>query len=125
MDRTPPEVIHEIEKVLKSKLSSVVTQNFTAVGGVKSLVEVLNWVDRQTEKTILESLTENNPELAEEVKKLMFVFEDIALLDDSSIQKVLREVDTKELALALKGVNDDVQKCIFKNMSERASNMLK
>lgn len=125
MDRTPPEVIREIEKVLQAKLSSVVTQSFTAVGGVKALVEVINWVDRTTEKMILESLQENNPELCDEVKKLMFVFEDIVMLDDASIQKVLREVETKELGLALKGVNEDVQNRIFKNMSERAANMLK
>jgi flagellar motor switch protein FliG len=126
MDRTPPEVIREIEKVLERKLSNaVITQGFTAAGGVKSLVEVLNWVDRTTEKTILESLTETSPELADEVKKLMFVFEDIIMLDDASIQKVLREVDTKELALALKGVGEEVQTRIFKNMSERASTMLK
>ncbi len=126
MDRTPPEVVREIEKVLERKLSSaVVTQNFTAVGGVKSLVEVLNWVDRTTEKTILESLSENNPDLAEEVKKLMFVFEDVVMLDDSSIQKVLREVDGKELALALKGISEEVQSRIYRNMTERAATMLK
>ncbi len=126
MDRTPPEVIREIERVLERKLSSsVVTQAFSAVGGVKSLVEVLNWVDRTTEKTILESLSENSPELADEVKKLMFVFEDVIMLDDSAIQKVLREVDGKELALALKGVGEEVQNRIYKNMSERASTMLK
>jgi len=126
MDRTPPEVIREIERVLERKLSSaVVTQTLTAAGGVKTLVEVLNWVDRTTEKTILENLTETSPELAEEVKKLMFVFEDIILLDDASIQKVLREVDTKELSLALKGVGEEVQNRIFKNMSERAATMLR
>lgn len=126
MDRTPPEVIREIERVLERKLSSaVVTQAFTAAGGVKSLVEVLNFVDRTTEKTILENLSETSPELADEVKKLMFVFEDIILLDDSSIQKVLREVDAKELALALKGVGEEVQNRIYKNMSERASTMLR
>ncbi len=125
MDRTPPEVVREIERVLERKLSSVVSQSFTAVGGVKSLVEVLNFVDRSTEKTILESLSENNPELADEVKKLMFVFEDITLLDDAAIQKVLRDVDTKELALALKAVSDDVQNRIYKNMSERGASMLK
>ncbi|MCS6777756.1 MAG: flagellar motor switch protein FliG [Chloroherpetonaceae bacterium] len=126
MDRTPPEVIREIERVLERKLSgAMMTQTFSAVGGVKSLVEVLNFVDRTTEKTILESLSETSPELADEVKKLMFVFEDIILLDDASIQKVLREVDTKELALALKGVGEEVQQRIFKNMSERASTMLK
>jgi flagellar motor switch protein FliG len=125
MDRTPPEVVREIERVLQTKLSSVVSQSFTTVGGVKSLVEVLNCVDRQTEKTILESLSENNPELADEVKRMMFVFEDITTLDDASIQKVLREVDIKELALALKGIGEEVQQRIFKNMSERAANMLR
>lgn len=126
MDRTPPEVIREIEKVLERKLSSaVLAQAFTAVGGVKSLVEVLNFVDRTTEKTILESLTDNSPELADEIKKLMFVFEDILTLDDASIQKVMREVDGKELALALKGVGEEVQTRIFKNMSERAATMLR
>lgn len=126
MDRTPPEVIREIEKVLERKLSSaVMSQAFSSVGGVKSLVEVLNYVDRTTEKTILESLTDNSPELADEIKKLMFVFEDILTLDDASIQKVMREVDGKELALALKGVGEEVQTRIFKNMSERAATMLK
>jgi flagellar motor switch protein FliG len=126
MDRTPPEVVREIERVLERKLSSaVVSQTYSTVGGVKSLVEILNWVDRTTEKTILEHMNDTSPELAEEIKKLMFVFEDIILLDDASIQKVLRDVDTKELALALKGVGEEVQGRIFKNMSERASAMLK
>ncbi len=125
MDRTPPEVVKQIETVLEKKLSSIVGQTYTSVGGVKALVDVINFVDRQTEKTILESLTENNPELADEVKKLMFVFEDITTLDDSSIQKILREVEIKELGLALKAVSDDVQNRILKNMSERAANMLR
>jgi flagellar motor switch protein FliG len=126
MDRTPPEVVREIERVLERKLSSaVVSQTYSTVGGVKSLVEILNWVDRTTEKTILEHMNDTSPELAEEIKKFMFVFEDIILLDDASIQKVLRDVDTKELALALKGVGEEVQGRIFKNMSERASAMLK
>ena len=106
LDKTPPEVIREVEHILQRKLSSVVSTDFTHAGGVKSLVEVLNWVDRSTEKTILESLSENNPEIAEEVKKLMFVFEDIVLLDDRAIQQVLKEVDTKELSLALRGVGE-------------------
>lgn len=125
MDRTPPEVIREIERVLQAKMSSIVSQSYTAVGGLKSLVDVLNCVDRQTEKTILESLSENNPELAEEIKRMMFVFEDIVVLDDQSIQKILREVDIKELSLALKGISDEVANRIFRNMSERASNMLR
>ena len=125
LDKTPPEVIREVEKVLERKLSSVVSTDYTQAGGVKSLVEVLNWVDRGTEKTILESLSENNPEIAEEVKKLMFVFEDIIALDDRAIQQVLKEVDTKELSLALKGVGENVAARLFKNMSERAASMLK
>ncbi|MDQ2800021.1 MAG: flagellar motor switch protein FliG [Armatimonadota bacterium] len=125
LDKTPPEVIREVEQVLERKLSSVVSTDFSHAGGVKSLVEVLNWVDRSTEKTILESLSENNPEIAEEVKKMMFVFEDIIMLDDRAIQQVLKEVDTKELALALKGVGENTQIRIFKNMSERAASMMK
>ncbi len=125
MDRTPPEVIREVERVLQRKLSSVISTEMTSAGGVKSLVEVLNWVDRSTERTILESLSEQAPEVAEEVKKLMFVFEDIAGLDDRAIMQVLREVDSKELALALKGVNAQVADRIFKCMSERAGAMLR
>lgn len=125
LDKTPPEIIREVERVLERKLSTVVAQDFSHAGGIKSLVDVLNWVDRSTEKTILESLSENNPEIAEEVKKMMFVFEDITLLDDRAIQQVLKEVDSKELALALKGCGDNVQQRIYKNMSERAATMLK
>jgi flagellar motor switch protein FliG len=125
LDKTPPEVIREVESVLQKKLSSVVSTDFTHAGGVKSLVEVLNYVDRSTEKTIIESLSESNPEIAEEVKKNMFVFEDIILLDDRAIQMVLKEVDTKELAVALKGVGENTQVRIFKNMSERAAAMMK
>lgn len=125
LDKTPPEVIREVETVLQRKLSSVVSTDFSHAGGVKSLVEVLNWVDRSTEKTILESLSENSPEIAEEVKKMMFVFEDIIMLDDRAIQQVLKEVESKELSLALKGVGEAVQIRIFKNMSERAATMMK
>ncbi|MBT9175405.1 MAG: Flagellar motor switch protein FliG [candidate division WS2 bacterium] len=125
MDRTSPDVIKEIERVLERKLSTVLSQDYSAVGGVKSLVEVLNKVDRSTEKSILEALEEQNPDLAEEIKRLMFVFEDVVGLDDRSIQMVLREVDTKDLSLALKGSSEDVKKKIFKNMSERAQNILK
>ncbi len=125
LDKTAPEVIRDVERVLERKLSAVVAQDFSQAGGVKSLVEVLNCVDRGTEKTILESLSENNPDIAEAVKKMMFVFEDIILLDDRAIQQVLKEVDSKELSLALKAVGENVQQRIFKNMSERASSMLK
>ena len=125
MDRTSPEVIREIEKVLEKKLSSLSTQDFTIAGGVPTVVEILNRVDRSTERAIIESLEVDNPELAEEIKQLMFVFEDIILLDDRSVQLVVREVDTKELALAMKATNDDVTAKIYKNMSKRAADMLK
>ena len=101
MDRTSPEVLREVERVLERKLSSLVTQDFTTAGGVKAIVEVLNRVDRTTEKTIIETLEVDNPELTEEIKRLMFVFEDIVMLDDRSLQMVLREMDTKDLSLAL------------------------
>lgn len=125
MDRTAPEVIREIERVLERKLSSVINQDFTSAGGLRSLVDLLNQVDRATERTILETLEEQNPELADEVRRMMFLFEDIVVLDDRSIQQVLREVDTKELAVALKGTGDEVQEKIYANMSERAAAIIK
>lgn len=125
MDRTSPTIIREVERILERKFSSVMAQDFFNAGGIKSLVEVLNRADRSTEKTIIESLEEQNPDLAEEIKKLMFVFEDIILLDDRSLQRVLREVDNKELALALKGSNEEVKTKVFKNISERMGNMIK
>ena len=125
MDRTAPEVIHEIERVLERKLSSVLSQDFTSAGGLTALVDLLNQVDRGTERTILDSLEDQNPELAEEVRRLMFLFEDIVLLDDRSIQQVLREVDAKDLGVALKGSSDEVQEQIFRNMSQRAAETIK
>jgi flagellar motor switch protein FliG len=125
MDRTSPEVLREVERVLEKKLSTLSSEDYTAAGGVESIVDILNLVDRSTEKTIIESLEEEDPELAEEIKKRMFVFEDIVLLDDRAIQKVLREVDTTELAKALKAVDSEVQDKIFRNMSKRAATLLK
>jgi flagellar motor switch protein FliG len=125
MDRTSPEVLREVERVLEKKLSTLSSEDFTAAGGVDAIVEILNLVDRATEKGIIESLEEDSPELAEEIKKKMFVFDDIVLLDDRSIQKVFREVDGQELAKALKGVDQEVQEKVFKNMSKRAQTMLK
>jgi flagellar motor switch protein FliG len=125
MDRTSPEVLREVERVLEKKLSTLSSEDYTSAGGVESIVEVLNLVDRSTEKSIIESLEEEDPELAEEIKKRMFVFEDIVMLDDRAIQKVLREVDTSELAKALKSVDAEVQDKIFRNMSKRASQLLK
>ncbi|WP_028974872.1 flagellar motor switch protein FliG [Spirochaeta cellobiosiphila] len=125
MDRTTPEILREVERVLEKKLSTLSSEDYTQAGGVESIVEILNLVDRSTEKTIIESLEEDDPELAEEIKKRMFVFEDIVMLDDRAIQKVLREVDTNELAKALKAVDAEVQDKIFRNMSKRAAALLK
>ncbi|MGI5920211.1 MAG: flagellar motor switch protein FliG [Syntrophomonadaceae bacterium] len=125
MDTTSPDIIKEVERVLERKLSSIGPQELTNAGGVKSVVEIINRVDRGTEKTIMESLEVQDPELAEEIKKLMFVFEDIVIIDDRSVQRVLREVETQDLALALKGASSEVSQKIFSNMSTRASDMLK
>jgi flagellar motor switch protein FliG len=125
MDRTSPDVLREVERVLERKLSTLASEDFTSAGGIESIVEVLNNVDRGTEKIIIEALEEEDPELAEEIKKRMFVFEDIVLLDDRSIQKVLREVDTQDLAKALKGVDAEVQEKIYRNMSKRAASLLR
>jgi flagellar motor switch protein FliG len=125
MDRTSPDVLREVERVLEKKLSTLSSEDYTAAGGVDSIVEILNLVDRSSEKAIIETLEEDDPELAEEIKKRMFVFEDIVMLDDRAIQKVLREVDQQELAKALKSVDSEVQDKIFRNMSKRAASMLK
>lgn len=125
MDRTSPDVIKEVEKVLEQKLSSLVNQDYTIVGGVDSIVDILNTVDRGTEKHIMESLEIEDPELADEIRKKMFVFEDILSLDDRSVQRVLREVDNNELAVALKGSNEEVQNLIFNNLSKRLATMIK
>lgn len=121
LDRTSPEIIKEIEDVLERKLSNFVVQDFTSAGGVNSVVQILNRVDRGTEKGILETLEIQDPELADEIKRLMFVFEDIILLDDKDIQKVLRDVDQKDLALSLKGSSEEVGEKVKKNMSKRAA----
>ena len=125
MDRTSPEVIKEVEKVLESKLSSLVNQDYTIIGGVDAVVEILNTVDRGTEKHIMETLEIEEPELADEIRKKMFVFEDILLLDDRAIQRVLRDVDNGDLATALKGSNEEVQNAIFNNLSKRLAAMIK
>ena len=125
MDRTSPDVIKEVEKVLESKLSSLVNQDFAIIGGVDAVVEILNTVDRGTEKHIMETLEIEEPELADEIRKKMFVFEDILLLDDRAIQRVLRDVDNNDLAIALKGSNEEVQNAIFKNLSKRLGVMIK
>ncbi len=125
MDRTSPDVVKEVERVLERKLSSLINQDYTIVGGVDAIVNILNTVDRSTEKHIMESLEIEEPELADEIRKKMFVFEDIMLLDDRAIQRVLRDVDNNDLAIALKGANDEVQETIFRNLSKRLAAMIK
>jgi flagellar motor switch protein FliG len=126
MDRTSPEIIREVERVLERKLSSLTTQDFAAAGGLEAVVEVLNRVDRSTEKSIMETLGINDPQLAEEIKKRMFLFEDIVTLDDRSVQRILREVDlNRDLPMALKVASEEVKHKIFRNLSKRAVENLK
>ena len=125
MDRTSPDIVKEVEKVLESKLASLVNQDYTIIGGVDAVVDILNTVDRGTEKHIMETLEIEEPELADEIRKKMFVFEDILLLDDRAIQRVLRDVDNNDLGLALKGANEQVQTAIFNNLSKRLAVMIK
>ncbi len=124
MDRITPEVLREVERVLERKLSSVLGQDFTVAGGVDAVVDIINRVDRGTERNIMETLEEKDPDLAEEIKRRLFVFEDIIGLDDRSLQRVLREVDVKDLSLALKGATEELRQKFFKNMSKRAAEML-
>jgi len=125
MESTSPEVISEIEAVLERKLSSTVTQDFTETGGVDAVVEVLNGVDRSTEKTILDALEIQDPELAEEIRKRMFVFEDIITLDNRSIQRVIRDCENEDLILAMKVSSEEVKDILFKNMSQRMAESFK
>ncbi|WP_029165875.1 flagellar motor switch protein FliG [Aminiphilus circumscriptus] len=124
MDRITPEVLREVERVLERKLSSVLGQDFTIAGGIEAVVDIINRVDRGTERNIMEMLEEKDPDLAEEIKRRLFVFEDVIGLDDRSLQRVLREVDIKDLSLALKGATEELRQKFFKNMSKRASEML-
>ncbi|AFC31881.1 FliG [Paenibacillus mucilaginosus 3016] len=119
MDSTSPEVISQVERVLEQKLSATVTQDYTNAGGITSVVSILNGVDRGTERTILDSLEIQDPELAEEIKKRMFVFEDIVNIDDRSIQRIIRDIENADLQLALKVASEEVRESIFKNMSKR------
>lgn len=119
MSGTSPEVIMEVEQILESKLSTMAAIDTTQTGGVDAVVKILNGVDRGTERAILERLEMHDPELAEEIKKRMFLFEDIVLLDSRSIQRVIRDVDPKDLQLALKVASEEVQDTIYSNMSKR------
>jgi len=124
MERTSPEILKEVEAVLEEKLSTVFQQDFTQAGGVETVVNILNSVDRGTEKIILEELEKEDAELADEIRQRMFIFEDIISLDDAAIQRVIREVDSKDLAKALKGASEEVKERIFRNISKRAAEML-
>ncbi|WP_080846449.1 flagellar motor switch protein FliG [Cytobacillus gottheilii] len=119
MDSTSPEIINEVEQILERKLSATVTQDYTQTGGVEAVVDVLNGVDRATERTILDALEIQDPELAEEIKKRMFVFEDIVTLDNRAIQRIIRDCETEDLMLSLKVSSDEVKEIVFSNMSSR------
>lgn len=119
MEATSPDIVAEIEQVLEKNISTSLTEDYTEVGGIQSVVEVLNEVDRSTERTILDTLEIQSPELAEEIKKRMFIFDDIVILDNRAIQRIIREVDNEDLKLALRVASDEVKEVIFKNMSQR------
>ncbi len=124
MDRTSPEIIREVERVLETKVSTMVAQDFASVGGVDAVVEILNAVDRGTEKNILENLEIEDVELAENIKNKMFVFEDILTLDNRSIQRVLKDVDNGKLTIALKGSNEELKNALLSNISKRLAAMI-
>src|SRR5690606_25279223 len=125
MEQNNPEVINEVEKGLEARLANMISQSFEKIGGVETVAEMLNLVDRTTEKSIMEGLEAEDPDLVEEIRRLMFVFEDILLVNDKGIQAVLKEVDNDELALALKTASDELKEKIFRNMSERAATLIK
>jgi flagellar motor switch protein FliG len=125
MDRTSPEIIKEVESALEKKFASVMNVGLSEIGGVKHMAEILNEAERGTEKYILDELGKKDPVLTEEIRKRMFVFEDIATLDASSIQRFLREADSKDLLVALKGASKEVTEAFYNNMSSRMSEMLK
>jgi len=125
MEQTSPEVIAQVEKALESRLSAIVSQKLEKAGGIEAVAEILNLADRATEKSIMESLDEDDPELVEQIRRLMFVFEDIILVNDKGIQAVLKEIENETLALALKTASEELKEKIFKNMSERAVTLIK
>ncbi len=125
MDRTSPDVIREIEAILESKFSNILTQDYTSTGGIQAVVDILNSVDRGTEKHIMEELDAKDAELSEEIRRRMFVFEDIIILDNRSIQRIIREIDNSQWAIALKGASEEVKEVVFSNMSKRLAEMIK
>ena len=125
MEQTNPEVIREVEKGLEARLSNMLMQSMEKAGGVPTVAEMLNLADRATEKTIMEGLEGEDPDLVEQIRRLMFVFEDIMLVNDKGIQNVLKEVDNEELAIALRTASDELKEKIFSNMSERAASLIR
>jgi flagellar motor switch protein FliG len=125
MSQTSPEVIREVEKGLEQRMSSVMSQQFENAGGVSSVAEILNVIDRATERSLLENLAQDSPDLVDEIRRLMFVFEDIAKLGDKEIQTLLKNVESSQWAMAMKGTSEELKGKILKNMSKRASDMLK
>jgi flagellar motor switch protein FliG len=125
MDRISPDIVSEVQTGLRRKMASFLAREYSSIGGVNFLVRVLNQVDRSTERAILENLERLDPSMAEAVRRNMFVFEDIVQLDDRSIQRVLREVDSRDLVLALKGSNEEVRQAVFRNLSSRAAQTLR
>jgi len=125
MDSTPPDIVSNIERILEQKISSSLIDDYTQTGGIQSVVDVLNQVDRSTERTILETLEIQDPELSEEIKKRMFIFDDIVILDNRAIQRIIREVDNEDLMLALRAASDEVKELIFNNMSQRMEETFK
>lgn len=125
MDSTPPDIVTEIEHILEKNISSSLIEDYTQTGGIQAVVDVLNQVDRSTERTILDTLEIQDPELAEEIKKRMFIFDDIVILDNRAIQRIIREVDNDDLMLALRVASDEVKEVIFKNMSQRMAETFK
>jgi flagellar motor switch protein FliG len=125
MGRTSPDIIREVEQGLERRMSSVMSQSFERAGGVEAVAEILNVSDRATERALLDALREDDPQLVEEIRRLMFVFEDVTKFTDKDIQTVLKNVETSQWALALKGASDSLREKILKNMSERAAEMLK
>ncbi|WP_188205803.1 flagellar motor switch protein FliG [Alkalibacillus aidingensis] len=125
MDSTSPEIVNEVEHLLEKKLSATVTEDYTETGGIESIVNILNNVDRSTERTILDDLEIQDPELAEEIKKRMFVFEDIVTLDNRAIQRIIRETENEDLLLAIKVASDEVKEVLYNNMSQRMAETMR
>ncbi len=125
MEQTNPEVIREVELGLESRLSSMIMHSMEKVGGVNTVAEILNLCDRNTEKAIMEGVESEDPELVEEIRRLMFVFEDVKMIDDKAIQRIMKELDNKEVALALKMASEELKDKFLSNVSSRGADMIR